>query len=195
MRFIVIDGLDGAGKDTHGKLIKKRYENMGEKVIFRSHPEDDNPYGRKAKKALLEGGKINHLKASIYYALDVIRSLRLYYWSNPGADTIIFVRYLMGVAYLPSTLARILYHIFSFIFPTTEYMFFLDVSPQEALKRLQERNEHEMFENFEDLGRVREKALKLAKDWHIINTEKPIKQVQKKINKILDKLDQKKGIA
>ncbi|MDI6882229.1 MAG: thymidylate kinase [Methanothermobacter sp.] len=191
MRFIVIDGLDGAGKDTHAKLIKKRYESMGEKVIFRSHPEDDNPYGRKAKKALLKGGKINHLKASVYYALDVIRSLRLYYWSNPGADTIIFVRYLMGVAYLPSTLARILYHIFSLVLPTTEYMFFLDVPPQESLKRLQRREEHEMFENLEDLKRVREKALKLAENWHIINTEDPITDVQKRINRILDKLDQR----
>lgn len=189
MRFIVIDGLDGAGKDTHAKLIKKRYESIGEKVIFRSHPEDDNPHGRKAKKALLKGGKINHLKASVYYALDVIRSLRLYYWSDPGADTIIFVRYLMGVAYLPSPLARILYHIFSWVLPTTEYMFFLDVSPQESLKRLQMRDEHEMFENLEDLRRVREKALKLARGWHIINTEDPITDVQKRINKILDKLD------
>ena len=188
MRFIVIDGLDGAGKDTHAKLIKKRYENMGEKVIYRSHPENDNPYGRRAKNALLKKGKINHIKASIYYALDVIRSLHLYYRSKE-ADTLIFVRYLMGVAYLPPKIAWILYHIFSLIFPTTKYMFFLDVSPKESLKRLQERNEHEMFENLEDLKNVREKALRLAKNWNIINTEDNIIDVQKKIDKILDQLD------
>ena len=188
MRFIVIDGLDGAGKDTHAKLIKKRYESMGEKVIYRSHPENDNPYGRRAKKALLKKGKINHLKASIYYALDVIRSLHLYYRSKE-ADTLIFVRYLMGVAYLPPKIAWILYHIFSLIFPTTKYMFFLDDSPKESLRRLQKRNEHEMFENLEDLKHVREKALRLAKNWHIINTEDNITDVQKKIDKILDQLD------
>ena len=188
MRFIVIDGLDGAGKDTHAKLIKKRYESMGEKVIYRSHPENDNPYGRRAKNALLKKGKINHIKASIYYALDVIRSLHLYYHSKE-ADTLIFVRYLMGVAYLPPKIAWILYHIFSLIFPTTKYMFFLDVSPKESLRRLQERNEHEMFENLEDLKNVREKALRLAKNWNIINTEDNIIDVQKKIDKILDQLD------
>lgn len=58
MRFIVVDGLDGAGKDTHANLIKKRYEDMGEYVILRSHPESDNPYGRRAKKALLKGGRL-----------------------------------------------------------------------------------------------------------------------------------------
>jgi len=36
-----------------------------------------------------------------------------------------------------------------------------------------ERDEHEMFENLEDLTRTREKALRLAEGWYIINTEDP----------------------
>ena len=51
MRFIVIDGLDGVGKDTHAKIIKKRYESKGETVVIRSHPESDNFFGKKAKNA------------------------------------------------------------------------------------------------------------------------------------------------
>jgi len=58
-------------------------------------------------------------------------------------------------------------------------MFFFDVSPKESLRRIQERDDHEMFENLEDLKNVREKALRLAKDWHIINTEDNITDVQK----------------
>jgi len=57
MRLIIVDGLDGVGKDTHAQLIKERYEKKGEKVIVRSHPESDNFYGRTAKKALLSQGK------------------------------------------------------------------------------------------------------------------------------------------
>ena len=53
MRLIIIDGLDGVGKDTHAKLIKDRYEQMGENVIIRSHPEADNFFGKKTKEALL----------------------------------------------------------------------------------------------------------------------------------------------
>ncbi len=190
MRFIVIDGLDGAGKDTHAELIKRRYLSMGERVVFRSHPEDDNPYGRRARRALLEGGRINHIRASIFYALDVIRSLWKYRWrSNPGADTLIFSRYLMGVAYLPEFLAVLLYRVLYRVLPTTEYMFFLDVSPEESLRRLIERDEHEMFENLEDLRKTREKALKLADGWYIINTEDPIEDVQRRIDRILDRLD------
>jgi len=106
MRFIVVDGLDGAGKDTQAKKIMERYKVMGEKVILRSHPESDNKYGWKAKEALLGKGKKNHLKASVYYALDVIRSIRKYYGKS---DTFIVVRYLVGVAYLPFPVAKILY--------------------------------------------------------------------------------------
>lgn len=190
MRFIVIDGLDGAGKDTHSELIRRRYLERGEHVVFRSHPEDDNPYGKRAREALLRGGKVNHVRAAIFYALDVIRSLWLYHWrSNPGPDTLIFSRYLMGVAYLPGPLASLLYRLLSRVLPTTDYMFFLDVSPEESLRRLMERDEHEMFENLEDLTRTREKALRLAEGWYIINTEDPIEDVQRRIDEILDRLD------
>ncbi|MGB4611192.1 MAG: thymidylate kinase, partial [Methanothermobacter thermautotrophicus] len=75
------------------------------------------------------------------------------------------------------------------VLPTTEYMFFLDVSPEESLRRLMERDEHEMFENLDDLTSTREKALRLADGWYIINTEDPIEDVQRRIDEILDRLD------
>ena len=186
MRFIIIDGLDGSGKDTHANLISERYLSKGETVILRTHPSDDNSYGIRAKKALLGHGKINHIMASFYYALDVIRSVRLY---HRKAETVIMVRYLIGVAYLPFPIARLLYSFFSMILPTSNYMFFLDVEPDELLNRILKRDEHEMFENLNDLINVRGKALELARDWHIINTNNSIEAVQNEINEILDHLD------
>jgi len=186
MRFIIIDGLDGAGKDTHAHLIRDRYINKGDSVVLRSHPENDNTFGIKAKNSLLGEGKLNYIKASMYYAFDVIRSVRKYHGKG---DTLIVVRYLMGVAYLPLPLAKLFYKFFSTILPTSEYMFFLDVEPEESLKRLSRRNEKEMFENLDDLVKVRGKALKLANNWNIINTCQPIKDVQKQIENILDTLD------
>ncbi len=186
MRYIIIDGLDGSGKDTQANLIQEKYISKGESVVLRTHPADDNSFGIKAKKALLGNGKINHAKASMYYALDVIRSVRLY--RNKG-ETVIMVRYLMGVAYLPFPIAKLLYAFFSFVLPTSNYMFFLDVEPDELLKRLINREEHEMFENLNDLVKVRGKALELAKDWHIINTGNSIEHTKLEIYKILDCLD------
>jgi dTMP kinase len=186
MRFIIIDGLDGSGKDTQANLIKQKYLESGESVILRSHPSNDNKYGIKAKNALLGYGKFNKFNASIYYALDVIRSVRIYY---KRADTVIFVRYLMGVAYLPFPLAKLFYKFFETILPLSEYMFFLDVEPEEALKRLQSRSDEEMFENLDDLIKVREKALKLVGKWHIINASGSVEDINKQINSILYILD------
>jgi len=193
MRFIVVDGLDGAGKDTQARKIMERYKEMGEAVIMRSHPESDNKYGRKAKEALLGKGKKNHMIASVYYALDVIRSIRKYYGKS---DTFIVVRYLVGVAYLPLPLARILYKFFETFLPTSEYMFFLDVEPEELLKRIENRvegrGEKEMFENMEELEKVRKKALKLVKGWHIIDANRSIEEIQEEIGSILDGIDKHK---
>jgi len=186
MRYIIVDGLDGSGKDTHANLIREKYLSKGEKVIVRTHPSNDNNYGIKAKKALLGKGKIKHIMASVYYALDVIRSVRLY---HQKAETVIMVRYLMGVAYLPLPIAMLLYKFFSLVLPTSNYMFFLDVEPDELLKRLLKRNEHEMFENLNDLIKVRRKAMELAKDWHTINTGQSIELAQRDINNILVQLD------
>ncbi|MGC9517542.1 MAG: hypothetical protein ACP5C3_07595 [Methanomicrobiales archaeon] len=182
MKFIIIDGLDGAGKDTHAQLIQEKYEKKGT-VILRSHPSSDNKYGVKAKEALLGRGKLNKLKASIYYAFDVIRSVRKYYGK---ANTIIFVRYLMGVAYLPLPLAKLFYTFFTIFLPTSNYMIFLDLEPDLALERIKSRDDEEIFENRDDLIKVRKKALQLAKNWQIIDTSGSVKDVQREIEHILD---------
>jgi len=190
MRLIIIDGLDGVGKDTHARLVKKRYEEKGERVIIRSHPESDNFYGLKAKKALLGKGKVNRLIASVFYAFDVLRSLRLYY-QKKQCDTLILVRYLMGTAYLPKGLAGFTYGIFERFVPMSEYMFFLDAKPEELLQRINMRNEKEMFETHDELVKVREKAIDLAKSWYIIDTMQPIEKTYSCIEDVLDVLDKK----
>ncbi len=191
MRFIVVDGLDAAGKDTHALLIKRRYEKKGEKGIIRSHPSTDNMFGYQAKKALLEGGKLSKTKASIFFALDVFYSLINYYGK---ADTVIFVRYLCGIAYLPRSMVKKLYTVCSKIFPTSNYMFFLDVDPDEALRRVEdEREETEIFENKKDLIKVKKKALSMVEDWHRIDTTQPIPQARKEIEDILEKEDRANG--
>jgi len=190
MRLIIVDGLDGVGKDTHANLIKKRYEKKGEKVIIRSHPESDNYFGKKTKKALLSLGKLNQIKASIYYLFDVLRSIKIFY-NKKNCETLIMVRYLMGTAYLPDCLVDIGYNFFYNFVPTSEYKFFLDASPELLVKRLEKRDKKEIFETKKALKKVRKKSIKLAKDWIIIDTSKPINEVAIVINKKLDTLDKK----
>lgn len=188
MRLIIVDGLDGVGKDTHAKLIKERYEKLGDRVVVRSHPSNDNYFGRKAKKSLLGKGKINKFKASVFYMFDVLVSIRKYY-RRKDIDTLIMVRYLVGTAYLPKRLAKIGYKFFYGFVPTSKYMFFLDADPKIVLKRFEERTEKEMFETIESLVKVRDKALDLVKDWNIIDSSRSIDETYLSIENILAKLD------
>ena len=190
MRLIIVDGLDAVGKDTQAKLIYDRYHQIDNKVIIRSHPSDDNYFGRRAKESLLKKSKINKIRASIFYMFDVLRSIRKYYKAKEEG-TLIMVRYLMGTAYLPKRFAKFTYKFFENFVPTSKYMFFLDAHPKELFNRVEKRNVKEIFETPEELNNVRNKALMLTENWHIIDTNQSIEDTYKKIEKILNKLDNK----
>jgi len=94
----------------------------------------------------------------------------------------------MGTAYLPSPMHKIAYQFFASTVPMPDLMFFLDVKPGEAHRRiLQIRNKLEMFESMEELQRVRFKALSLISmgRWTIIDANKSIKDVGKEIQRQL----------
>lgn len=183
MKFIVIDGLDGSGKDTQIDLIAKYYKSQGKKVVVRSHPCDDNRYGRKSRQALLGTGKFNHIKATIYFGLDAIRSVRKYSHDD-SIDVLIFSRYVLAVMYLPNVINTITYKIVCTVLPTSDTMFFLDVSPEESLRRIGSRDEEtEMFENIESLTKNREVSKKFTYNWNVIDGNQSIEEIS---NQILD---------
>ena len=184
--LIIIDGLDASGKSTQALKLYSFLTNHGKTVFVRFHPSNDNFFGVKAKGFLYLKGKSAHFAAAFFYMLDVIRSILFYSWRR--YDYVIFVRYLMGTAYLPSPLHRIGYHFFASIVPTSNSMFFLDVTPEEAYRRIQQdRSKLEMFESLEELKRIRGKALSLALvgKWAVMNGDKPAKDVEKEIRKSL----------
>ena len=186
MVLLIIDGLDASGKSTQALNLHSFFMKNGKTVFVRFHPSNDNFFGAKAKGFLYEKGKSSHFAAAFFYMLDVIRSILLYSWRR--YDYVIFVRYLMGTAYLPSPLHRIGYCFFASIVPTSNLMFFLDVNPEEAYRRIQqERNKREMFESLVELKRIRRKALSLASidKWTIIDGNNPVSNVEKEIRKSL----------
>ena len=122
--------------------------------------------------------------------LDVLRSIKKYY-EKKEYDVLIIVRYLMGTAYLPQRLAKIGYNFFENFVPTSEYMFFLDASPKNLLKRVEKRRDKEMFETFDELVKIRKKALSLAKNWNVIDTTGDVEETFSHIEEILKIIDDK----
>ncbi len=186
--FIVVDGQDGSGKDTQAINIAKYFYDKGVKEIyFRSHPALDNIYGRKTKKALEQGGKKGHLIAALFYTIDVIRSVALYYRNE--ARVVIFSRYLLGVCYLPNSLIFVGYNFFERILPTSKFFFYLDVSPNEAKSRISKRGgKEEMFENLPRLRKMYRKMNRVTteKDWIRINGDVKPEKVWEQIKIVLD---------
>ena len=197
-KFIVIDGFDGSGKDTQSQLVFQMYKNKtnqnseanDKRIILRSHPETDNYFGRRSHKALLKQGKINKILATIFYGLDVIRSLILYYHRS---DILIFSRYLLAVAYFPKKLVKTVYKFFSFILPCSDTMFYLDLSPEIAMERITQRKisnnqEFQSFENLESLKKTRKKANLINSNWIKIDGSKDKNEIKEEIKNILMKI-------
>jgi len=158
------------------------------KISLRVHPENDNWFGQKAHLFLYSKGKSAHFASALFYMVDVIRSIFLYSWRKE--DDIIFVRYLMGTAYLPSPLHLIGYNFFSKIVPKSKKMFFLDVNPKVAASRIKDnRADIEMFENLASLRKVRAKALALTRfdNWIIIDSNQSSEIVASILSKHLIK--------
>ena len=158
----------------------------GKTVCLRIHPENDNFFGTKARQFLFLRGKSAHFASAVFYMIDVIRSILLYSWRK--VDYVVFVRYLMGTAYLPAPLDKIAYHFFALVVPKSEIMIFLDVSPEAAVSRIvQSRVEREMFEDTDSLNKVRNRALSLAflDKWIIVDSNRPTTEVAASIMKII----------
>ena len=175
---MIIDGLDGCGKSTQAHLLFQSLQKMKKTVCLRVHPETDNWFGLQARHYLYSEGTSAHFASALFYMVDVIRSILLYSWRD--ADFIIFVRYLMGTAYLPSPLDTVSYNFFSSLVPKSNSMFFLDVKPEEAATRIvKSREKIEMFESLKALKKTRGKALSLTRfdSWVVVNANKPVAEV------------------
>ena len=180
--FIVFDGLDGSGKSTQATMLCSHLESLSLTYILRAHPSGDNYFGRKSRAYLLLEGKRARVSASLFYLLDVVRSVLLYYWRR--VDYVVFVRYLMGTAYLPESIFKLGYLFFLRVVPSSTHMFFINTSPDEAHKRIeQNRSQKEMFESLEKLQKVYKKVISLASrpEWKVIDGNRPSVEIQRDV--------------
>jgi dTMP kinase len=186
--FIVIDGLDASGKTTQAQRLTRFLQSQGKTFCLRIHPSNDNFFGAHAQQFLQSSGKSAHFASALFYMLDVLYSVLQYSWRD--YDYIIFVRYLLGTAYLPSPMDKVAYHFFATIVPKPEKLFFIDIKPEVAYERITKRidKRFEMFEKPESLQKIRERGLELAiiGKWLIIDGGKPAKDVELRIRHLLE---------
>jgi dTMP kinase len=166
--MVVVDGLDGCGKDTHARRIAALMAAEGADVTVVSHPSG-RLFGRLSKRALQGSGHAPRAVATLFYTLDVLVSIARYKRARDG--TFVFVRYLLGTAYLPERLAPAGYRLFRNLLLFPDLAIFIDIEPSVALRRIEARDHRrEMFETLEKLEAVRRVARGLTREeWTVLD--------------------------
>jgi dTMP kinase len=149
-------------------------------VTVISHPSGSR-FGRISKSSLQSSGQVARLWATLFYIADILVSVR---GLRKQEGTVIFVRYLLGAAYLPKPLAPYGYRLFRNLLPFPDIALFIDIDPKVAIRRIEARDHtREMFETEEKLTDVREVAKSLLSgEWIVIDNstdgEEPFKKVE-----------------
>lgn len=188
LKFIVVDGLDGCGKNTHAERIRRSLVTRGENVTVISHPSQ-RLFGRLTKRALEGSGPAARFFATLFFSADVLTSVSKLKRKRDG--TMIFVRYILGTAYLPERLAPTGYELFKKVLPFPDLAIFIDIDPIVAKRRISMRgHRHEMFETVERLSSVRKVAKSLiGGEWVTIDNsedgENPFIETERVLNERL----------
>ncbi len=140
----------------------------GREVSIVSHPSK-RFFGRLSKRALQGSGHGPRAVATVFYTLDVLVSVARFNRARDG--TFVFVRYLLGTAYLPKRLAPLGYRLFRNLLPFPDLALFIDIEPAVALRRIEARDHsREMFETMEKLESVRGVAKALTSEgWVVVD--------------------------
>lgn len=190
MKLIVIDRIDGAGKDTVAEIVTHSLRLQGYSVSVRNHPSPST-VGVLTLNALRKRGAFARVFASVLFLFELlISSWRL---RRETSDYVVFVRFIVGSAYVPLNAHQLIYAILRSILPKGDMMLFVDAEPEIALRRIKERrNGWEMFENLESLKLVRERAFALlGTDWAVIKNNWSLSELRIGIDPHLEEFTEK----
>lgn len=188
--FIALEGLDGSGKTTQMKKLARKLRKK-DYVVSEEKEQTNNLIGGLIKgqltgvwetrqeclQLLFAADRAHHLEKDILPALNkgkVVITDRYYYSSMAFGGLDLPIPWVEQVNRL---------------FPKPDIAFFLDVSPEEALSRLDIGSDSERFEKREKMREIRENYLKLVKDkdeLRKIDGEDRIKEVSSRILEIVE---------
>ena len=188
MTFIVIEGVDGSGKDSAADMAAKILGSCGRKAICHRHPDKSNIFGKIESICLLREGNLSKYILSVSYVLDLLVSvIRM---KGEDADDVIFVRYHMAALYLDGCIPRMLFRLMHAVFPEPDIGILIDVPTETAIERIESRgHDREVFENIERISSVRERMIDSANDmgWYVVDNSSTRSKLGTALEKILKK--------
>lgn len=192
MVWYVVDGMDGVGKSSVAYRIKELKEREGRRVTVFTHPNRSTRIGRIEAKLLTIPGKPAKILSILFYILDVLHSVKYMNRRRQDYDDVIFVRYIMEVAYLGDRFVPFAYKFFEHFFPPMEVSVLVDLDPDEAFRRIESRGEElEVYEAPDKLRKIGGRMRDLAREhgWYVIDNGGSIEETRGQISEILDSVE------
>ncbi len=157
-KFVVFEGLDGSGQSTQAKLLKEYFDQQGIAAFLTKEPTQWTAAGKKIKKVLDEKTAIEPLKFQELFARDRAQHLKEEIIPALKQGKIVICdRYAfssLAYGWLDIVISQLVILNEDFIGP--DCVFFLRVSPEECLRRIQVRGERTKF--FEKLKKLKKVA-------------------------------------
>jgi len=155
-RFIVLEGLDGAGTTTQMKKLEKKFKEKGIGCVSTMEPTD-NPVGKLIRKVLEKHISIEPETLAVLFSAD--RNEHIY--GKEGIKNltergvwVICDRYLFSSIAYQSLKCDPEWVLSINSYPLPEYLFFLDVPEDVCSKRLNKRDKKELFDDLELQKRI-----------------------------------------
>ncbi len=189
--FIVLEGIDGSGKSTIGRLLLSEYEEL-----YLTREPTGCAAGRMAKR-------IAHEDTSPYYDLFLYLADRVHHTRKiknilKNDRDVVCDRYWGSTAAYQAAMSEIgldyLVNIQEPFVITPDITFLFDMAPEIGLERIQCRDETSKYERMEFLKEVRSNYLELAEvhQWEIIDASKEIQDVFSQVKNMINK--KKEGV-
>lgn len=194
-KFIAFEGLDGSGQTTQANLSRDYLIKEGVKVILTKEPTKDSEAGKKIRKALNKEIAVSPIRLRKLFVEDrdwhqkniIIPNLKK--GKLVITDRSQFSSFAFGTAH-GVDLNYIIKLNDKFIEP--DLVILLKTSPRTSLERIKKRGEDQtLFEKekqLEKVWQVYEKLAKRFKNIIIVDGEKTIEEIHKKIRQIIKRV-------
>lgn len=190
-KFIVLEGISGSGKDTQGLLLEKYFQSQGRDVLFINHPTPLlKQVWREWKK------EVKHEMSDVFMLLaDRVRMVRDEVLPALKAGKIVISSRssVSAQAYQPSPDFSDALYRYCFQFePVADALLYLDITPEAALKRVDQRVESGQEQSRGFFGQAQTtqyqlyaEVLRYYPQVFTINADQPESEVHQEIIQVL----------
>jgi len=190
-KFVVFEGIDGAGLTTQAELLEKYLRNKKYEVVLTKEPTN-NLIGSIIRAALKKEWIISNITLQLLCSAD--RAHHLEKEIIPALENgkiVISDRYFLStIAYGMIELEKDWLKALNSKFLLPDLIFIIDVPVEVSIERIKvSRFGFEFFEEMKKLEKVRNNFLELSKEYEncfVINGNRSIEEVHKEIVKIVE---------